>query len=360
MREIMRKIMIRSSHSRNLISRQMLQLQKQMVMVLDQYSRMVSGGMVLRINQVMVEREPMVCFSCNEIGHKIKDCPRKNGGYTNHGPPVSHTSNYSNMECYTCGKRGHKSTQCKSKPNQYHNTAACQTYNHEMVKPNGNDVKKSDETYITYMHYPHRGIATVNGRKMRFMRDTGSSICICKKSCVDEENYIGTISSVMLADRSMNELDDAIVHVVIPGYSGWLKVCVMPRLVSELIIGNDWQTARRIPIMETEEPEEIENVVGTSTIIIETSANKITSVPAIVKDSAAVPVSLSEDHTDVKQPVLVIKRSEVESEEGDQPTQINITVKSALPVENNRSEEIVPEFSVAVHTRAQVKREVLS
>jgi len=52
----MRKIMIRSSHSRNLISRQMLQLQKQMVMVLDQYSRMVSGGMVLRINQVMVER----------------------------------------------------------------------------------------------------------------------------------------------------------------------------------------------------------------------------------------------------------------------------------------------------------------
>src|SRR5208282_3806101 len=55
MREIMRKITIRSSHSRNLISRQMLQLQKQIVMVLDQYSRMVSGGMVLRINQVMVE-----------------------------------------------------------------------------------------------------------------------------------------------------------------------------------------------------------------------------------------------------------------------------------------------------------------
>src|SRR5271157_4942352 len=55
-----------------------------------------------------------------------------------------------------------------------------------------------------------------------------------------------------------------------------------------------------------------------------------------------------------------MERSEVESEEGDQPTQINTTVKSALPVENNRSEVIVPEFSVAVQTRAQVKREVQS
>src|SRR5208282_4823659 len=31
-----------------------------------------------------------------------------------------------------------------------------------------NDVNKSDETYISDMHYPYRGIATVNGKKMRF------------------------------------------------------------------------------------------------------------------------------------------------------------------------------------------------
>ena len=35
----------------------------------------------------------IVCFSCNEIGHRIKDCPKKNGGYTNNGPPVSQTNN---------------------------------------------------------------------------------------------------------------------------------------------------------------------------------------------------------------------------------------------------------------------------
>src|SRR5208282_3046744 len=133
MREIMRKITIRSSHSRNLISRQMLQLQKQMVLVLDQYSRMVSGGMVLRINQVMVERDRWFVSHAMRLVIRVKTVQGRmvDNGYTNHGPPVSHTSNYSNMECYTCGKRGHKSTQCKSKPNQYHNTAACQTYNHE-------------------------------------------------------------------------------------------------------------------------------------------------------------------------------------------------------------------------------------
>ena len=108
--------------------------------------------------------------------------------------------------------------------------------------------------------------------------------------------------------------------------------------------------------MEAEEPDELENMVGTSTIIIENSANQTTSVSAIVKDSAAVPVSLTEDHTDVKQPVLVTERTEVESEEGDQPTQINTQVKSAVSVENRRTDDIVPEFSVAVQTRAQVKR----
>ena len=35
-------------------------------------------------------------------------------------------------------------------------------------------------------------------------------------------------------------------------------------------------------------------------------------------------------------------------------------MKSAIPVENQRSAEIVPEFSVAVRKRAHIKREVQS
>ena len=88
----------------------------------------------------------------------------------------------------------------------------------------------------------------------------------------------------------------------------------MPKLVSDLIIGNDWQTARRLPIMEAEEPEDIEIAVGKSTIIIENSANQISSVPDAENKSSAVPLVVMEDNTVVEQSAPVEVRSEVESE----------------------------------------------
>jgi hypothetical protein len=97
------------------------------------------------------------------------------------------------MECYHCHKKGHKAVDCRSKQNnQYHGAAACQQYRYNenteirqtesVPKYSGygdNEVNRPEEMYISDMQYPHRGITLVNGKQVKFMRDTGSSICIC-------------------------------------------------------------------------------------------------------------------------------------------------------------------------------------
>lgn len=200
---------------------------------------------------------PMVCFSCNQPGHKSSECQAKGPGSNNPRTGGPYPGKYSSMECYNCHKKGHKAVECRSKPNnQYHGAAACQQYHYnenfrerqtetvpKYQRHGDSDNNRPEEMYISDMHYPHRGVAIVNGQQVKFMRDTGSSICICRESCVNETDYTGTASYIMLADRSMSRVEDAIIHVDIPGHVGLLKVSVMPKLVSDLIIGNDWQTS---------------------------------------------------------------------------------------------------------------------
>src|SRR5208282_4286665 len=169
--------------------------------------------------------------------------------------------------------------------------------------------------YISDMQYPHRGIALVNGKQVKFMRDTGSSICICRESCVNKADYTGTASFIMLADRSMSRVEDAIIHVDIPGHVGLLKVSVMPKLVSDLIIGNDWQTAIRQPVTsdEAEDSDEFNGEINQLFIVNSTNQHPVEN--NAVSLSTEVPSDENEDKTMVKQMAAEINE-EVESEEG--------------------------------------------
>ena len=44
----------------------------------------------------MGECDKIVCFKCNNVGHRIKDCPSKE----------------ENVRCFRCRKSGHKETNC--------------------------------------------------------------------------------------------------------------------------------------------------------------------------------------------------------------------------------------------------------
>ena len=125
---------------------------------------------------------------------------------------------------------------------------------------------------------------------------------------MSESDYTGTASFVMLADRSMSRVEDAIIHVDIPGHTGLLKVSVMPKLVSDLIIGNDWQTSIRQPVM-TAETDEDEFVGELSQLIIVNSANHLPGINDAVNKSTAVPSAEIGDYTVVKQTVCSISVS---------------------------------------------------
>src|SRR5664279_1263067 len=113
--------------------------------------------------------------------------------------------------CFNCNKPGHKKDQCYSKPNQNrsfnwkpNSAAACQIMTSRVNESESDDMsddegipcrswpilsamKGYDSDRCNDLHYPLRGAAEVNKQKVKFLRDTGSSICIVKQKFVKPE-----------------------------------------------------------------------------------------------------------------------------------------------------------------------------
>jgi len=71
------------------------------------------------------------------------------------------------------------------------------------------------------------------------------------------------------------------------------------------------------------------------------------------------PIDENGDETMVKQVTAEINRED-EIEEGDPPVESTSAVRNTIIIDNIEYQEVMPEFSVAVQTRAQAKREVQS
>ena len=178
----------------------------------------------------------------------------KGGTYSKSKSPVT---------CFTCGKVGHKSFDCDKRKSQplgdrtAKKTAACQlmisdeTLNQvkpdvEAKGPNNSSwptvavaSQKNDLVYLADLRYPLRGKCKIEGKTVKFLRDTGSSVSILKSCYLTPENYTGSTTTVLLADRCVRHLPNAVIQAKLPGFEGPLKVCVMDDPVSDLIIGND-------------------------------------------------------------------------------------------------------------------------
>ena len=178
----------------------------------------------------------------------------KGGTYNKSKSPVT---------CFTCGKVGHKSFDCDKRKSQpsgdrtAKKTAACQlmikdeTLNQvkpdvEAKEPNNSSwptvavaSQKNDLVYLADLRYPLRGKCKIEGKTVKFLRDTGSSVSILKSCYLTPESYTGSTTTVLLADRCVRHLPNAVVQAKLPGFEGPLKVCAMDDPVSDLIIGND-------------------------------------------------------------------------------------------------------------------------
>ena len=60
------------------------------------------------------------------------------------------------------------------------------------------------------------GVGSVNGHKVKVMRDTGSTTCVVKRSLVEAEQMTGTHELCMLIDGVVKRFPTAIVKINTP------------------------------------------------------------------------------------------------------------------------------------------------
>jgi len=82
------------------------------------------------------------------------------------------------------------------------------------------------------------GVGTVNGHKIKVMRDTGSTTCVVKRSLVDAVQMTGNHELCMLIDGVVKRFPTAFVRINTPYYKGTVKALCMENPVQELIVGN--------------------------------------------------------------------------------------------------------------------------
>jgi hypothetical protein len=127
-------------------------------------------------------------------GHKSYNCPNKTG--------------FNNKSDYTQPKVAACQIECREK--------------NEEIFPLISAVV-DDETYLHDLKYPFKGQAYVDGQKVNYMRDTGSTLTIVQDKLVHDSRLTGNKVSVLLADRCVRYLPEAIVHLKCPCYEGKVR-----------------------------------------------------------------------------------------------------------------------------------------
>ncbi|XP_070184094.1 uncharacterized protein [Littorina saxatilis] len=136
--------------------------------------------------------------------------------------------------CFLCGGP-HLARQCpKSKPNNKPSSASTITLAAVDVQEPPTVCEK-----CCNLVFEPQCEATVEGKTVRAIRDTGASAIIVDSEIVPREKYTGEAKRVVLADsRVTRELPIAEVEMRTPFFSGITKVLVMDRPVHPVLIGN--------------------------------------------------------------------------------------------------------------------------
>ena len=137
-----------------------------------------------------------------------------------------------------------------------------------------------DEVYLQDLKYPFRGKAKVGSSSVRFLRDTGSSVSIVKQVYVKPLEYVDQETTVLLADRCVRQLPNAVVQVRIPGYEGPLKVCVMTDPVSDFVTGNDNYSSKNDISDQASEISDEDNEMPNETLVFENQSVQKPNVAA--------------------------------------------------------------------------------
>jgi len=91
--------------------------------------------------------------------------------------------------------------------------------------------------YLQDLKYPFIGKVQINGQTIDYMRDTGSTIIIVQDKYVQVNSFTGNKISVLLADRCVRSLPEAIVHLKCTCYESEVNVLVMKDPIYPLSLG---------------------------------------------------------------------------------------------------------------------------
>jgi hypothetical protein len=210
-------------------------------------------------------------------GNMTRPCGSNDRGHGRHNSSndkeYREKMNKGEIRCFNCGVVGHKSFQCTRglkqghgtgqgyEPKRFDQTAACQAVVPIMQSDGVNvaeryiripgdseslpvvaavrDYENCVENTNYNVHQSLIGEAWCNNIPCSYMRDTGSTISICRDIFVDDIQYTGRKITCALVDGCIRTFPEALVRLESPYYTGDLNVAVIPTALHEFIIGNE-------------------------------------------------------------------------------------------------------------------------
>ena len=211
-----------------------------------------------------LEREPKPkfetkCWICGKIGHKAFACKQSQGQGTNNFQGQNANNGFKpryNEQAAACKVIEHYQYSEDQIGENLKSVEQIDLENHENIQERyvqlpGDSEKlpvvaavRADASRRNFednnnIKKPLAGEALCNGIPCEYLRDTGSTISICRDNFVDDDQYTGRHITCALVDGCIRTFPEAEVIVESPYYVGPLKVAVISTALHELIIGND-------------------------------------------------------------------------------------------------------------------------
>ena len=181
----------------------------------DNDSNLTNNASSGRPNLNADKRTNYVCFRCNESGHVAKYCKKNFASYASEKEKIT---------CFKCNEIGHVSRKCPLKTK----------WNLKSSINVGVAVKSSCE----YSRKLPVVLGTVNGKKVKILRDTGCTAVIVKKSLVPNENLTNSSSVLNFADMRSLKAPKAIIDLKCPLFSGKTEAVCLDDLPFDVLLGN--------------------------------------------------------------------------------------------------------------------------
>ena len=163
--------------------------------------------------ETKVQSETKFCKYCRKAGHDISECKK--------------LLDKANRKCFICASSDHIASECPDRQVsagflKYGRRESCIESAEQICRKNGIPV----------------GEGVVNGHKVKFMRDQGSTMVIVNSQFVPSSQYLNKKVHCTLVDGTTHSYPVATIHVDTEYLKGFVDAAVMDSPLFDLVIGN--------------------------------------------------------------------------------------------------------------------------